>query len=49
MTDPTRTLPRVLLLPGWLDSGPTHWQSRLQARFRHSVRVQQQDWATHPI
>jgi predicted alpha/beta hydrolase family esterase len=22
---------RVLLLPGWLDSGPDHWQSRWQA------------------
>ena len=25
-------LPRVLLLPGWLDSGPAHWQSRWQAQ-----------------
>jgi len=37
---------RVLVIPGLHDSGPTHWQSRLQAHFRHSVRVQQQDWAT---
>ena len=39
-------LPRssdVLLLPGWLDSGPTHWQSRWQARHGF-VRVQQDDW-----
>ncbi len=35
--------PRFLLLPGWQDSGPTHWQSRWQqaAGFH---RVQQDDW-----
>lgn len=34
---------RVLLLPGWLDSGPGHWQTRWEDRhgFR---RVQQDDW-----
>lgn len=37
---------RVLVVPGLHDSGPTHWQSRLQAHFRHAVRVQQHDWAT---
>ncbi len=33
----------VLLLPGWLNSGPAHWQSRWEALhgFR---RVQQDDW-----
>lgn len=35
---------RVLVIPGLNDSGPTHWQSHLQAHFRHAVRVQQQDW-----
>lgn len=35
---------RVLVIPGLHDSGPTHWQSLLQARFRHAVRVQQSDW-----
>ena len=34
---------RVLLLPGWLDSGPTHWQTRWQA-LRGFDRVQQADW-----
>jgi uncharacterized protein len=34
---------RVLLLPGWLDSGPAHWQSRWQA-LHGDVRVQQSDW-----
>ena len=34
---------RVLLLPGWLDSGPTHWQSRWQA-LHGWRRVTQSDW-----
>jgi uncharacterized protein len=33
----------VLLLPGWLNSGPTHWQSRWEATHRFT-RVQQHDW-----
>jgi predicted alpha/beta hydrolase family esterase len=39
----TATPPRVLLLPGWLDSGPTHWQSRWEALYG-DTRVQQADW-----
>ena len=35
---------RVLLLPGWLDSGPGHWQTRWQQRHGFQ-RVQQDDWA----
>jgi uncharacterized protein len=34
---------RVLLLPGWLDSGPAHWQSRWEA-VHADTRVQQSDW-----
>ena len=34
---------RVLLLPGWLDSDASHWQSRWEALFGHR-RVQQSDW-----
>lgn len=34
---------RVLLLPGWLDSGPGHWQTRWQDRHGFE-RVQQADW-----
>jgi uncharacterized protein len=33
----------VLLLPGWLDSGPTHWQSRWEVAHPFT-RVQQHDW-----
>ena len=34
---------RFLLLPGWLDSGPAHWQSRWEA-LHGCERVQQADW-----
>ncbi len=33
----------VLLLPGWHNSGPTHWQSRWEAAQGY-LRVQQHDW-----
>ncbi len=36
-------LHRVLLLPGWQDSGPDHWQSRWE-RQHGFVRVVQDDW-----
>jgi predicted alpha/beta hydrolase family esterase len=34
---------RVLVLPGWQDSGPGHWQSLWEARYGFE-RVQQADW-----
>lgn len=33
----------MLLLPGWLDSGPGHWQTRWEA-VHGDRRVQQADW-----
>ena len=33
----------VLILPGWQDSGPQHWQSRWQDQFGYQ-RVAQHDW-----
>jgi predicted alpha/beta hydrolase family esterase len=33
----------VLILPGWRNSGPAHWQSRWEAAHGY-VRVQQHDW-----
>ena len=39
--------PHVLLLPGWLGSGPLHWQSLWQAAHGTPttfVRVEQHDW-----
>ncbi|WP_374675237.1 RBBP9/YdeN family alpha/beta hydrolase [Ideonella sp.] len=34
---------RVLLVPGWLDSGPGHWQTRWEGR-HGDERVLQDDW-----
>ena len=34
---------RVLILPGWQNSGPAHWQSRWEA-LHGFQRVQQADW-----
>ena len=33
----------VLILPGWLNSGPDHWQSRWE-RIHGYQRVEQHDW-----
>ena len=38
MSDPT-----ILLLPGWQNSDPDHWQSRWESRYG-DIRVQQHDW-----
>ena len=35
--------PTILLLPGWQNSGPAHWQSRWEALFG-DLRVEQHDW-----
>lgn len=35
---------RVLILPGWHDSGPMHWQSEWERR-HGDRRVEQDDWA----
>ena len=46
-SDNSLASPRVLLLPGWQNSGPAHWQSRweaLQTAPFEFVRVQQADW-----
>ena len=33
----------ILILPGWQDSGPQHWQSLWQTQFGYP-RVEQHDW-----
>lgn len=43
MSGAPRQTPRVLLLPGWQDSGADHWQSRWE-RLHGYERVQQADW-----
>ncbi len=34
---------KILILPGWLNSGPTHWQSLWEAEYGYQ-RVEQHDW-----
>ena len=36
--------PRLLIVPGLHNSGPTHWQSWLQLLHPSAVRVEQRDW-----
>ena len=36
----------VLILPGWLNSGPQHWQSLWERDHPEFRRVQQKDWET---
>jgi predicted alpha/beta hydrolase family esterase len=36
--------PPVLVLPGWTNSGPDHWQSRWQRAHPAWRRVEQRDW-----
>ncbi|WP_395028292.1 RBBP9/YdeN family alpha/beta hydrolase [Comamonas odontotermitis] len=35
----------VIIVPGWRNSGPGHWQSLWAERIPGAIRVQQQDWA----
>ncbi|WP_299451513.1 alpha/beta hydrolase [uncultured Pigmentiphaga sp.] len=35
-----------LIVPGWNNSGPTHWQSLWEACLPRAVRVQQRDWTS---
>lgn len=34
----------ILIVPGWSDSGPDHWQSRWARNLRTARRVEQADW-----
>jgi predicted alpha/beta hydrolase family esterase len=37
---------RFIIVPGWRDSGPGHWQSLWAERLDGAVRVKQDDWIT---
>lgn len=37
---------RILIVPGWRDSGTGHWQSLWAERYARTVRVQQDNWLT---
>lgn len=34
----------ILIVPGWSNSGPDHWQSRWEAKLPTARRVEQEDW-----
>lgn len=34
----------ILIVPGWSNSGPDHWQSRWQRNLKTARRVEQTDW-----
>lgn len=36
----------VLIIPGWQNSGPQHWQSLWQRKLANVQRVEQRDWQT---
>ena len=36
--------PTVVIVPGWRNSGPDHWQSQWAQRLPKALRVEQDDW-----
>jgi len=38
--------PRILIVPGWRNSGPGHWQSLWAERLPLAQRVEQTNWAS---
>jgi len=36
----------MLIVPGWTNSGPDHWQSRWERHFKTARRIEQKDWDT---
>lgn len=36
----------ILIIPGWMNSGPDHWQSRWARNFKTARRIEQDDWDT---
>lgn len=34
----------ILIVPGWTNSGPDHWQSRWQRHLKTARRIEQADW-----
>ena len=36
----------ILIIPGWNNSGPDHWQSRWEGKLKTARRVEQADWDT---
>jgi predicted alpha/beta hydrolase family esterase len=38
------THPRIVIVPGWRNSGPAHWQSLWARQLPGAERVEQEDW-----
>lgn len=38
--------PTVIIVPGWRNSGPGHWQSLWAERLPNALRVEQDDWVS---
>ena len=36
----------ILIVPGWTNAGPDHWQSRWERHFKTARRIEQADWET---
>lgn len=34
----------IVIVPGWSSSGPDHWQTRWETKFKTARRIEQQDW-----
>ena len=41
------TSPTIVIVPGWRNSGPGHWQSLWADTLPNAVRVEQDDWVSH--
>jgi len=39
-------MPPIVIIPGWRDSPPGHWQSLWEEQLPGAVRVQQDDWVS---
>ena len=37
---------RIIIVPGWRDAGPGHWQSLWAERLQDAERVVQDDWVS---
>lgn len=46
MNNLERELPTFVIIPGWRNSGPGHWQSLWIDQLPNAIRVEQADWQT---
>lgn len=44
MSGPSTDMPTIVIVPGWRNSGPGHWQTLWCEQMPHCVRVEQDDW-----